>query len=84
MLISELGRGGETLLISVTEPDKIMSVTGPASRAHWHTALLSRALTSIISTCSYQNTVFLSLISQERLGNTVFLAPVDHSGNPLD
>lgn len=76
MLISELGRGGEALLISVTGLDKIMSVTGPASRAHWHTALFSRALTSIIFTCSYQNTVFLSLISQECSGNTVFPVPV--------
>ena len=63
MLISELGRGRETLLVSVTELDKIMSVTGPASRPHWlHTALLIRALISI-STCSYQTIVFSTLRS---------------------
>lgn len=63
MLISELGWGRETLLVSVTELDKIMSVTGPACRPHWlHTAYLIRALTSI-STCSYQNIVFSTLVS---------------------
>lgn len=63
MLISKLGRGRETLLVSVTELDKIMSVSGPASRPQWlHTALLIRALISI-STYSYQNIIFSTLRS---------------------
>lgn len=34
MLTSKLGRGGETLLIPITEFDKVMPVTGLASPGH--------------------------------------------------
>lgn len=73
MLISELGRGGKTLLIPVTELDKIMPVTESVSPSHSGCIQLLTITLTFISTMSLLEHFHLSLSSVNKskkcLGN---------------